>query len=394
MNKEKRIYGIDALRAIAMILGIFLHSSIAYKVHTHRNWIHDEQFNSLFFDFIYSFIHSFRMPVFFVIGGFFCRLLYYKVGIRQFIFHRWKRVGLPFIIALIVIVPLSLFPYNLYIYHYKLGLDLKLALDRSMHRLLKFNGLAHLWFLYYLLLYYAVVLLYMQLKKMSIINAVAGKIFFWLKNIQINRIHWIIIVCLLVWTILLPEKDIFPITDTYLFPKRIHNLILYGYLFGLGWIFHIRMDIFTLLVRKFQALLFSGIVISLFIFYSEWQIDYSYSKALHLILKALAGCQMVFLTFGFMGFFLSYFKTENRFWRYVSDASYWIYLLHLGIVISMQLILLNSPVPGILRFPLVFIVALLLTLITYHYCVRYTFIGAALHGVRKRKMKVIPHGEI
>ena len=102
------------------------------------------------------------------------------------------------------------------------------------------------------------------------------------------------------------------------------------------------------------------------------------------LVKFAGAIQVFFLVFGFIGLFLHKFKTESHLWKYISDASYWVYLVHLGIVTGLQLLFLDSPVPGILKFPLVLGVTLIITFVTYQYFVRYSFIGNTLHGQRKR----------
>ena len=108
---NERLHGIDALRAIAMILGIFLHATIAYKVDTLPTWPHDDVFTNKAFDFVYLLIHSFRMPLFFLIAGFFCRFLLLKIGEKEFIRHRWKRIVIPFGLSLICILPFTIYPF-------------------------------------------------------------------------------------------------------------------------------------------------------------------------------------------------------------------------------------------------------------------------------------------
>ena len=65
-NESGRYHGIDALRAFAMILGIFLHASIVYKVNPLPVWPADPGSALPLFDYLYFFIHTFRMPLFFL----------------------------------------------------------------------------------------------------------------------------------------------------------------------------------------------------------------------------------------------------------------------------------------------------------------------------------------
>jgi glucan biosynthesis protein C len=384
MINEKRIYGIDALRAIAMLLGIVLHASIAYKANHHRNWIHDEQFNHPSFDLLYFFIHSFRMPVFFLIAGFFCRLLYYKIGEKQFVIHRWKRVAIPFIAGVLLIVPVSLIPYDIYFNRYIMKWEPGKAISTSLSNIVHFRGLAHLWFLYDLLLFYACMLVIMRLARTGIVKKAFTAFDKWLLGLSFNSALWIVLVSIPVFLALLPDQELFVITDTYLIPRRITNLVFYGYLFVIGWCMHKRMDVFELLNKKFPVLIVAGMVLCGVLFYAEFN-GLLHNQWLHALAKLGAALQVILLTMGSIGFFLHYFKSESWFWKYVSDSSYWIYLVHLGLVTGLQLYFLNSGMPGILRFPLVLLIPLILTIATYQWFVRYTFIGNILHGPRKRK---------
>jgi glucan biosynthesis protein C len=90
---------------------------------------------------------------------------------------------------------------------------------------------------------------------------------------------------------------------------------------------------------------------------------------------------------GFIGVFIKHFNTNNRLWRYFSDSSYWVYLSHLFFVSIFQIGLLHSMIPSFLKPILVFSGALLISLLSYQYLVRYTFIGNSLHGKRERVPK-------
>src|SRR5207237_72563 len=60
---------------------------------------------SFAFDVLLGLIHGFRMPLFFLLAGFFAHLLWQRSGTRGFLVHRALRVGLPFAIGMVTIVP-------------------------------------------------------------------------------------------------------------------------------------------------------------------------------------------------------------------------------------------------------------------------------------------------
>ncbi|MFT3746772.1 MAG: acyltransferase family protein [Agriterribacter sp.] len=385
MIDGKRIHGLDALRAVAMLLGILLHSAIAYKARPHTNWLHDSEFSSWIFDFLYFILHSFRMPVFFLIAGFFARLLYYKIGEKKFILHRWKRVGIPFIGAMIFILPISVVPYNIYMFIYRDGIPTDIAIRKAFLKVIGYNGLAHFWFLYNLLFFYFITIILLRCKRFAVFNRIVKVISMWWHKVNINKAIWFLAASLPIWLCLIPEKGIFVLTDTTIVPDRINNLFFYGYIFALGWLFHIRSDVFAIFSRKCYMFILIGSVLAIILFYIDWHSRGSYTQAFHQLIKFFASLQIVSLIFGVTGLFLRVFKKENAFWKYISDASYWVYLVHLGIVITFQLLFMDSKMPGILRFPAVLIITLFISFVTYQWFVRYSFIGTMLHGVRVRK---------
>src|SRR5205085_8169565 len=68
--------------------------------------------------------------------------------------------------------------------------------------------------------------------------------------------------------------------------------------------------------------------------------------------------------------------------RYLSDAPYWIYLLHLPLVFGLQAAVQDWPLSWALKFPLVLGVAMLLLLLSYDGLVRSTWVGSWLNGRR------------
>lgn len=387
MKNGQRIHGIDALRAIAMLLGVIFHSALAYKVEEHAaKQPHDLQFNSWLFDLGTFFIHSFRMPLFFLIAGYFCRFLYYKVGEQKFVSHRWKRVGIPFFTGIFLIVPLSLFPTFMYYYLYKEGLSWDDAWRQSFLRLFRPNGVYHLWFLYDLLMYYGITVVVLRMNRIKFINNLLSKVSTWWSKLSFSKAYWLLFLSMPVWIILFFEKDLFVFVDVAFIPKHISYILLYGYFFGLGWLVEKRQDILSVLIKRNTFFIIAGTVICLGLFYFELNRTIYSQTSWWMLVKFAAAFQVILLSLGFIGFFLHYFKTESYFWRYVSDASYWVYLTHLGLVVWLQLLFLNSAVPGLLRFPLVLGITALITFSTYHWFIRYSFIGNILHGPRKRRI--------
>ncbi|MCS5661569.1 MAG: acyltransferase family protein, partial [Dehalococcoidia bacterium] len=117
--EKKRYHDLDALRACAMLLGIVLHGILAFgepgwSGYAPQNDIHwdvpavvgnaaavvgaeaPEKFSP--YNVCFAAIHGFRMPLFFVVSGFFTVMLWRNRGIKELLKHRAKRILLPMMI--------------------------------------------------------------------------------------------------------------------------------------------------------------------------------------------------------------------------------------------------------------------------------------------------------
>ncbi len=92
--------GMSALRAIAMLLGITLHASMAYLARPLEGmrWVVQDT-PSLIGDFAYWWVHAWRLPLFFFLAGFFAKLTMDRYGAEQFARKRFKRLVVPYLVA-------------------------------------------------------------------------------------------------------------------------------------------------------------------------------------------------------------------------------------------------------------------------------------------------------
>ncbi|MBE2230850.1 MAG: acyltransferase family protein [Chitinophagaceae bacterium] len=383
MGKDaNRYHGIDALRAFAMILGIFLHASIVYKVNPLPVWPSDPEAARPFFDYLYFFIHTFRMPLFFLVAGFFCRLLLQKAGVRGFIHRRWQRIGIPFLFSLVFILPFTVFPFLVYqqipVYGHDWGGNFRAA----FRQLIGWNGLAHLWFLYYLIIYYVVfVALTLFFKRPGLASPFQFLIRWW-ERTRMPLFYLGLAGIAVSWLILSMQPHFLIPVYTGLFPSPAH-LLFYFFFMWLGWLIHMRPDILEGLQRYGVYLLLAGVLLSVPGFRTEQQEAAGQDFFMTLILaKGLLSLQIVLLVTGFTGFFLRFFSDRSPFWRYLSDAAYWLYLLHMGIVTGWQILFMYLKISPFLEFFCITGITLILTLLSYQYMVRHTLIGVYLHGPR------------
>lgn len=146
------------MRSGAMLLGILLHALIPYMAMPvpHLLWaVREPQSLSAGFDAVYWLIHGFRVQLFFIIAGIFAAKTLRNRSVREFLVKRLQRLGVPLIIGTITIV----FPLMYLIWAWgwvRMGLALPRHIlhVRFQHGMQQdLYGFAHLWFLYYLLIF-------------------------------------------------------------------------------------------------------------------------------------------------------------------------------------------------------------------------------------------------
>jgi hypothetical protein len=88
-----------------MLLGIVLHGAMSFIPGAGVIWgVQDSQSNPLY-GFLLASIHGWRMPLFFLVSGFFTAMLWRKRGLRALLLHRFKRIFLPMLLAMVTILP-------------------------------------------------------------------------------------------------------------------------------------------------------------------------------------------------------------------------------------------------------------------------------------------------
>jgi glucans biosynthesis protein C len=161
---------------------------------------------------------------------------------------------------------------------------------------------------------------------------------------------------------------------------NLQYLLYYGFFYGSGWLLFYFLHELPVLQNKGLLLLIAGIIISVVRFQFSAGLPYS-------VLVLTAASETFCLVYGMVGIFLRFFNRESNLWRYLSDSSYWVYLIHIFILSSVQILLLKVDMPGILKLITVLTVTVAVSMITYRYFVRFTFIGELLNGKRDKTKK-------
>ncbi len=91
-----RIHALDAVRAIALFLGVVLHESMSF-IPGIPIWIVQDSQAAAPFSIAFYVPHIFRMALFFLIAGYFGRLALQRRGLLGFLADRGRRIALPLV---------------------------------------------------------------------------------------------------------------------------------------------------------------------------------------------------------------------------------------------------------------------------------------------------------
>jgi hypothetical protein len=109
-----------------------------------------------------------------------------------------------------------------------------------------------------------------------------------------------------------------------------------------------------------------------------------------MMLVLLVAYLSVFLTIVSLLLGKRFLNQDNKFMRFVSDSSYWIYIIHYPLVTFIQVFLATLAITGYIKFFVSSAIMLGIGLFTYRYMVRYTFIGTMLNGKKIKPWKDKP----
>ncbi|MBR0785815.1 acyltransferase family protein [Bradyrhizobium iriomotense] len=396
---SERLHALDALRGGALLLGIVLHAAMSFVPATPRFWFIQDTHPSLLLGLLTFTIHVFRMTTFFLMAGFFARMSFHRRGTQAFVRDRLQRIGLPLVVGWpILFTPMSLIA--IWASHFPNG-----GWSRSWPPVLPNFPLTHLWFIYVLLeLYVAMLLLrggFVWLDASGTWRAVIDRLFAGIMRSPLAALVLAIPIgiafCLdqrwiNVMGVRTPDQSLITNAQAW---------IGFGTAFAVGWLMHRQIDLLRLIERRWLPHLLLALVLILISFVLSGvmlsapgapKLPVSFAT-LRLVSAILYAPAIWIATFAVMGLALRFMSGFSPTWRYLADASYWLYLIHLPIVMALQVALSQLDWPGPVKFAVILTVAIPPMLASYHLFVRFTFIGAVLNGRRAEK-RDLPHGGI
>jgi glucan biosynthesis protein C len=390
--EQSRLHALDAIRGIALLLGLFLHGSISFwpGLDSFGFPISDNS-KSMTLTYMFYVLHMFRMAVFFLIAGFFAHLSLSRKGYCEFLKDRLKRIALPmisaWIISLVLIIPIALWAAR------KLFGPDSLAVLQNMQQSTPAQPvLLQFWFLYYLLWFYGLATLFsFLLTRLNPDDQLIGFLTRLIYRLCKFRVIVIFTACISAWFFYTRENWLFWVgipTPTEAVWKEAPAFFIYGMAFLLGWLFDRQRQCLEILKAHWPqyfvlALALTFLSVSHLTYPVLVYVDVSdREKLTFALIYAFASWCWIF---SLIGIGMQFFSKKSEWRRYIADASYWIYIAHLPVILFLQTLLMQVPWHWSVKFGLILGITTALLFWSYEKVIRYSFIGTALNGPRQRK---------
>lgn len=380
-------HALEFLRVSATFLVLFYHAALTYLARPMRLtlWMSYDGSRSVGFDVFVYWINGFVMPLFFLAAGVSVPAACQARGAREFLKHRTRRLLRPLLFGCVAILPLT---YALWGY----GLITTGRCDEDQILAWRFGralgpsvyGFLHLWFLEYLFLVCALWAGAWTVLRRWKPSAESGPApdreqYRWLATIWRPFLP-----ALVTFAIFLVDSDTMLRVDNTMLPNP-SRVIHYMVFFTVGaWISQIRDPKGRLMrfgtLYSVLALVVFAVMVPLLLRHAAAPLTGNERLAF----CALAAVFPWLTVFGGLGVCLRLVRDRGPAMRFLAEASFWVYIVHIPIVGLVQILLLPLPWPAFAKFLLVAAAAVLLSLLSYEYQVRRSLIGELINGSRKR----------
>ena len=378
MQAGERVHHMDNLRALAMLAGVVFHAALAYSPLMHPIWPLADAGRSIAVDAVAWFLHLFRMPLFFVVAGFFAALLVARRGMAGLFRNRAARVLLPLVLFLpLVLISMHWLTMQAVanVAHPSPALVWMRGWIEQHDSLPLLPGWAHLWFLFYLLLFTVLTWVASSLGLRSLGQRIAA----------LPPLALILLFPIPLTLALAGTTAPWPAPEFVL--PSLWAMAFFGLYFALGYQLFQRHEILDRM-RPWSMLLLVGAVLGYaLLFHSTDGFALTRPKtlqhAMHAALEAYAG---LWMTLWCLLAGKRWLDKRNATMRWLADASYWTYLVHLPLLFAIQYRLLDVPLHWAAKFAIAVLATFALSFASYQLLVRKTVVGRLLNAKSPRTL--------
>jgi peptidoglycan/LPS O-acetylase OafA/YrhL len=323
------------------------------------------------------------MQTLFLLCGFVARPAFHRRGAWSFLGDRARRILVPLVLAWLVMYPAGVFLWLLGASVHgnlvKVGIPPEYV-DLPLWKLwigffvnlqfVKAFNLVHLWFLHQLLVLYVVVLALRAvwcrvLARRPAWQSWVDRAFAALCATSFFSVVLAIPTFLVLHMMVRPWKGLVVDTPAYSLIPYLPTTLLYGLFFVVGWMLQRQPELLERFGRNCWKYLLLGVLLV-----APARLVGEGSPHLRSVHLGLYAAMMWSFAIGFLGLFVRYRRTPSATWRYLADASYWIYVVHWPLVILLQIWLCDVPIHWFLKFVIINVAVFPPMLLGYHYLMR------------------------
>jgi fucose 4-O-acetylase-like acetyltransferase len=332
---QQRRHHLDAIRVSAILLLIPYHAA---------RYVQKGDGSGEKVDAAVWFLHTWHMPLFFAISGFLAASALRRSTAAKHLRSRFRRLGLPLVVGMLTVVPLANFLVigAAAVWPRNEALPPKRELDLA--NVFSFTP-RHLWFIAYLLMISVLALgVWLAIQRAPRLGAAIKRSFR-----ALLKSWWAVPVLALISAMILITK-----TGWVAGGSASNSLIpaptlfaYYSFFFVFGWLLSDQSDLQENLKRGAWLRLGAGVLIAVpafLLFYESG--DFTGNVGTPGILAEIdelrpyglftVGIVCWLTLFGIWGVLARYVRKESRALRYLADASFWIYLVHIPFLVALQ----------------------------------------------------------
>ena len=367
-----RFHSLDFLRALALLMGVLIHVLMLFLEPA------DGSEPRLGASVIFIWIHTWRMPLFMLLAGFFTAFSLAKRDVGNYALNRLIRLGAPILLLWSVIPAIDeaateLFKIPELISWLFYDVPFTLRLD-------------HLWFLYYLLLFYGVLLL---------LESINPKIFSFIADYKLSLTRVLILwlpILILLSPVNKPTGGIFGDIPATFGEVHIGSMLFMASFFIIGIQIHKNPHFLESLKQMrfwLPCLIVSSLIpIGLLGWGGFKDEPFAFSGPLEMwIVNGLAGSATLLLVLSIVGLAMHRISSSGQMLRWLVKLSYPIYVFHLMFVISVSGTLMFFGVNDWLVVLVGFLSGIFLPVIIYYAFISWTPLDWIFNGYKNSKYR-------
>ncbi len=169
-------------------------------------------------------------------------------------------------------------------------------------------------------------------------------------------------------------------------------LLAYGLFFGFGWLLHRQPQLLQSLEKRWP--LYAALAAA------AWAVCRTIGGWTPHWGPFLQGGDLAVYTvsyiltawcwsFALIGVAMRFLASYSPVRRYLADSSYWLYLMHIPALLFFAQLLHPLALPGGVKYLAAIVGTVVILLLSYHYLVRFTFIGATLNGRKPPRARIL-----